>query len=148
MYISHHVRFHEHVFPFDKSEQIAQVSTQTHTPSPITILPNLTHSPLFTAQNTPHPASASALPSLPIQTPQPSSFPFRSPHASFSHHIVAGTGCSSVFPALEHEVFDSSGTSSGSSSASLYSASNPISADSASAASSSLAVVFSPVIST
>jgi hypothetical protein len=62
MYISHHVRFHEHVFPFDKSEHITQVSTQTHTPSPITILSNLTHSPLFTAQTTPHPVSASARP--------------------------------------------------------------------------------------
>jgi len=45
MYISRHVRFHEHVFAFDKFEQIVQVSTQTNTPSPITILPNLTHSP-------------------------------------------------------------------------------------------------------
>ena len=147
MYISRHVRFHEHVFPFDKSEQIAQVSTQTHTPSPITILPNLTHSPLFTAQNTPHPASASALPSPPTQTPQPPSFPCRSPHASLSHHTVAGTGYSLVFPTLQHEVLDSSGTSSGSSSASLYSASNPVSTDSASAANPPLAAASPPVSS-
>jgi len=151
MYISRHVRFHEHVFPFDKSEQIAQVSTQTHTPSPITILPNLTHSPLFTTQNTPHPASASAsasaLPSLPIQTPQPPSVPYRSPHASLFHHTVAGTDCSSAFPVLQHNVLASSGTSSGSSSASLYSASNPVSADSASAVSPPLAAPSSPASS-
>jgi len=147
MYISRHVRFHEHVFAFDKFEQIVQVSTQTNTPSPITILPNLTYSPLFTVQNTPHPASASALPSLPIQTPQLPYFPCRSPHASLSHHTVAGTGCSSVFPALQHEVLDSSETSSGSSSASLYSASNLVSADSASTASSPLAAVSSSVSS-
>jgi len=145
MYISRHVFFHVHVFPYDKSEQIAQVSTQTHTPSPITILPNLTHSPLFTTQNTPHPASA--LPSPPTQTPQPPSFPCRSPHASLFHHTVAGTGCSSVFPALQHEVLDSSGTSSGSSSASLYYVSNPISADSASPASPPLAAASSPASS-
>jgi histone deacetylase 1/2 len=100
MYISRHVRFHKHVFLFDKSEQIAQVSTQTHTPSPITILPNLTHSPLFTTQTTPHSVSASALPSLPTQTSQPPPFPCCSPHASLSHHTAAGTCCSSVFPAL------------------------------------------------
>ena len=69
MYISRHVRFHENVFPFDKSEQIAQVPSQTHTPSPITILPNLNLSPLFTAQNPSPPASASALPLLPTQAP-------------------------------------------------------------------------------
>jgi len=76
MYISHHVRFHEHVFSFDKSEQIAQVSAQTHTPSPVTILPNLTHSPLFTDHTTPHPASASAsaLPS-PYPNTTASTFP-------------------------------------------------------------------------
>jgi len=147
MYISRHVRFHEHVFPFDKSEQIAQVSTQTHTPSPITILPNLTHSPLFTTQNTPHPASASALPSPPTQTPQPPTSPCRSPHASLFHHTVASTGCSLVFPAFQHEVLDSSGTSSGSSSTSLYSASNPVSTDSASAASPPLAAASSPASS-
>jgi hypothetical protein len=76
MYISRHVRFHEHVFSFDKSEQIAQVSAQTHTPSPVTILPNLTHSPLFTDYTTPHPASASAsaLPS-PYPNTTASTFP-------------------------------------------------------------------------
>jgi histone deacetylase 1/2 len=69
MYISRHVRFHEHVFPFDNSEHITQVSAQNHTPSPATILPNLTHSPLFTDHNTPHPAFASALHSPPTKTP-------------------------------------------------------------------------------
>ena len=105
MYISRHVRFHEHVFSFDKSEQIAKVSAQTHTPSLVTILPNLTHSPLFTDHTTPHLASTSALPSPPTQTPQPPPFLCRSPHASLSHHVVAGTGCKSDFPALQHDVF-------------------------------------------
>jgi len=140
MYISRHVRFHEHVFPFDKSEQIAQVLAQTHTPSPVTILPNLTHSPLFTDHTTLHPASTSALPSPPTQTPQPPPFPCRSPHASLSHHAVAGTGCRSVFPALQHDVFASTETPSGSSSASPYSASHPVSADSVSAANPVVAV--------
>ena len=147
MYISRHVRFHEHVFLFDKSEQIAHVSTQTHTPSSITILSNLTHSTLFTTQTTPHHVSASTLPSLPTQTSQPPPFPCRSPHASLSHHTVAGTGCSSVFPALQHDVFDSNWTSSSSSSTSLYSASHPVSADSASAASPPLAAASSPASS-
>jgi hypothetical protein len=130
MYISRHVRFHEHVFSFDKSEQIAKVSAQTHTPSLVTILSNLTHSPLFTDHTTPHLASTSALPSPPTQTPQPPPFLCRSPHASLSHHVVAGTGCKSVFPALQHDVFPSTGTPSSSSSASPYSASHPVSADS------------------
>ncbi|XP_073262717.1 uncharacterized protein [Populus alba] len=144
MYISRHVRFHENVFPFDKSEQIAQVPSQTHTPSPITILPNLNLSPLFTAQNPSPPASASALPLLPTQAPQPPYFPCRSPHASLSNHIVAAPGCSSVFPVLQHGVLAHSGRSSGSSSAPLFSATNSASADSASAASSPLTAASSP----
>lgn len=77
MYISCHVRFHEHVFPFNNSEQIVQVSAQNHTPLPVTILPNLTHSPLFTDHDTPPQpasASASALHSPPTKTPQPPPF--------------------------------------------------------------------------
>ena len=146
MYISRHVRFHEHVFSFDKSEQIAKVSAQTHTPSLVTILPNLTHSPLFTDHTTPHLASTSALPSPPTQTPQPPPFLCRSPHASLSHHVVAGTGCKSVFPALQHDVFASTRTPSSSSSASPYSASHPVSADSVFAASHVVAA--SPLLAT
>jgi len=52
-----------------------------------------------------------------------------------------------VFLALQHEVLDSSGTSSGSYSASPYSASNLVSADSTSAASSPLAAASSPASS-
>jgi len=150
MYISRHVRFHEHVFSFDKSEQIAQVSAQTHTPSPVTILPNLTHSLLFTIIPpliSPLPLPL-PLPCLhPTQTPQPPPFPCRSPYASLSHHAVAGTGCRSVFPALQHDVFASTGTPSGSSSASSYSASHPVSTDSVSAASPLLAAASSPASS-
>jgi len=141
MYISCHVRFHEHVFSFDKSEQIAQVSSQNHTSFPATILPNLTHFLLFTDDNTPHPASA--LHSPPTKTPQPPHFPCRSPHASLSHHSVVGTGCRSVFPALQHDVSTSTGTTFGSSSASPYSASHPASADSISTASPLLAATSS-----
>jgi hypothetical protein len=87
MYISRDVRFHEHGFPFDNSEQIAQVSTQNHTPPPATILPNLTHSPLFIDYDTP-PEPASALHSPPTKIPQPPPFPCRSPHASLSHTLL------------------------------------------------------------
>jgi len=52
-----------------------------------------------------------------------------------------------VFPALQHDVFDTSGTSPGSSSASFYSASHPVSADSASAASPPLTTASSPASS-
>jgi hypothetical protein len=89
MYISRDVRFHEHGFPFDNSEHIAQVSTQNHTPPPATILPNLTHSPLFIDYDTPpQPAFASALHSPPTKIPQPPPFPCRSPHASLSHTLL------------------------------------------------------------
>jgi hypothetical protein len=147
MYISRHVRFHEHVFPFDNSEHITQVSAQNHTPSPATILPNLTHSPLFTDHNTPHPAFASALHSPPTKTPQPPPFPCRSPHASLSHHFVAGTGCRSVFPTLQHNVSANTRTPSGSSFASLYFSSHPAFADSISVASPLLAAASSPASS-
>jgi len=70
MYISRHVRFHEHVFPFDNSKQIAKVSATNPTRPAATILPNLTHSLLFTSHTTPHhPSFASALPPPTTKTP-------------------------------------------------------------------------------
>jgi hypothetical protein len=45
IYISRHVRFHEHVFLFDNSEQIAKVSTTTPTPPATVTLPNLLNHP-------------------------------------------------------------------------------------------------------
>jgi len=146
MYISCHVRFHEHVFLFDNFEQIAQVSAQNRTPPPTTILPNLTHSPLFTDHDRQtYPASASALHLPHSKTPQPPPFPCRSPYVSISHHSVAGTG-RSVFPALQQDVSASAGTPSSSFSASLYFASHQAIADSVSAASPLLAAA-SPLAS-
>jgi hypothetical protein len=65
IYISYHVRFHEYVFSFDRSEQIAQPSSPSSIPLVIALLLNLLHLPLFhthtTYQN--HP-SASTHPPL------------------------------------------------------------------------------------
>jgi histone deacetylase 1/2 len=47
IYISRHVRFHEHVFPFENYEQIAKVSSTPPTQTATTILPNLLYSSLF-----------------------------------------------------------------------------------------------------
>ena len=109
MYIFCHVCFHEHVFPFDNFEQIAQVLAQNHTLFPATIVPNLTHTLLFTDHDTPHPASASTLHSPPTKTPQSLPFPCRSPYTFLSHHSVAGIGCRLVFPTLHHDVSTSIG---------------------------------------
>jgi len=45
IYISRHVRFHEHVFPFDNFEQIVKVSTTTPIPPATVTLPNLLNHP-------------------------------------------------------------------------------------------------------
>jgi len=47
IYISHHVCFHEHVFPFYNSEQIAKVSTTPPALTATVLLLNMLHSPLF-----------------------------------------------------------------------------------------------------
>ena len=58
IYISCHVRFHEHVFPFDNSEQIAKVSTTPPTQPATALLPNLLHSPLLTTHTALPPQTA------------------------------------------------------------------------------------------
>jgi hypothetical protein len=147
MYISCHVRFHEHVFLFDNSEQIARVSAPNPTQPTATILPNLTHSPLFTSHTAPHhPSSASALLSPPIKMPQPPTFPCPSPHACLSNHSAAGTCCRSVFPTLQHDASAGTGMPSGSLSTSPYSASHQATAESASAISPVVAA--SPLLAT
>jgi len=144
MYISCHVCFHEHVFSFDNSKQIARVSAPNPTQPAATILPNLTHSPLFTIHTAPHhPSSASTLPPPPTKTPQPPPFPYPSPHACLSNHSVTGTGCRSVFPTLQQDAFTCAGTPSGSSSISPYSASHQATVESASAASPVVVASFS-----
>jgi len=147
MYISCHVCFHEHVFPFDNSEQIARVSAPNPTQLAATILPNLTHSLLFTVHTAPHhPSSASTLQPPPTKTPQPPPFPCPSPHACLSNHSAAGIGCRSVFPSLQQDASTGAGTPFGSSSVSPYSASHQATAKSASAA--SLVVAASPLLAT
>jgi len=47
IYISRHVCFHEHVFPFENYKQTAKVSSTPPTQTATTILPNLLYSPLF-----------------------------------------------------------------------------------------------------
>jgi hypothetical protein len=71
IYISRHVRFHEHVFPFDNFEQIAMVSATPSIQPSTTLLPNLLYSLLFHNPTTPHhPSSTSALPPLSAHPPQ------------------------------------------------------------------------------
>ena len=92
IYISHHVCFHEHVFPFDNSEQIANVSTTTPTPPATVTLPNLLNHP-------PPPTSTSHLNSpqhsaLPLQTatrPQPPPIPWPSSHTCLSNPYDVGS---------------------------------------------------------
>jgi len=63
IYISRHVRFHEHVFPFDNSEHIAKVSTTTPIPPATVTLPNLlNHPPPPTSISHPNSPQHTALP--------------------------------------------------------------------------------------
>jgi hypothetical protein len=81
IYISRHVRFHEHVFPFDNFEQIAKVSATLSIQPSTTLLPNLLYSPLSHTPTAPHhPSSTSALPPLSAHPLQPLPFP------SLPHH--------------------------------------------------------------
>jgi len=73
IYISHHVRFHEHVFPFENSEQIPKVSSPPAPQPATTVLPNLLPSPLFPTHTT--------LPSLIAYPPQHPPFLCPSSHA-------------------------------------------------------------------
>jgi histone deacetylase 1/2 len=93
IYISRHVRFHEHVFPFDNSEQIAKVSTTTPIPPATVTLPNLlNHLPPPTSIS--HPNSPQHT-SLPLQTStrsQLQTIPWPSSHACLSNPYDAGLG--------------------------------------------------------
>jgi len=88
IYISRHVRFHEHVYPFDNSKQIAQVSNTTTTqPATVTLSILLHHPPLPTPNSHQHSA-------LPIQTAtrqQPPPIPWPSSHACLSNPYDAGS---------------------------------------------------------
>jgi len=87
IYISRHVRFYEHVFPFDNSEQIAKVlNTTTTQPATVTFL-TLLHYPTIPILNS-HENSA-----LPLQTttiPQPPPLLCSSSHTCLSNHYNAG----------------------------------------------------------
>ena len=121
IYISRHVRFYEHVFPFDNSEQIAKVSATTLTQHATALLPNLIHSPLFTTHTAPHhPSSTFALPPPTTKTLQPPPFPCPSSHTCLSNHSATRTGCKSISPTLQHDASTGVGTPYGSSSASPY----------------------------
>jgi len=92
IYISRHVRFHEHVFPFDNSEQIAKVSTITPTPPATITLPNLlNHPPPPTSTSHPNSPQHSALPLQTATRPQPPPIPWPSSHAYLSNPYDAGS---------------------------------------------------------
>jgi hypothetical protein len=91
-YISRHVRFHEHVFPFDNSEQIAKVSTTTPTQPATVTLPNLlNHPPPPTSTSHPNSPQHSALPLQTATRPQPPTIPWPSSHACLSNPYDAGS---------------------------------------------------------
>ena len=110
IYISRHVWFHEHVFPFDNSEQIAKVSSTPPTQTAITVLLSLLHSLLFPTNTTLSPQSA--------RQPQQPPLSYPSSYACLSNHSALGTACKSVFPTFPHELSTGVETTSGSSSAS------------------------------
>jgi len=121
IYIYHHVRFYEHVFPFDNSEQITKVLVTTHTQHATALLPNLIHSPLFTTYTAPHnPSSTFSLPPPTTKTLQPPPFPCPSSHACLSNHSATSPGCKSISFTLQHDAFTGVRTPYGSSSTSPY----------------------------
>jgi len=92
IYISHHVRFHEHVFPFDNSEQITKVSNTTTTQPATVTLPTLLHHPLIpTPNNHPNSHKNSTLPLQTATIPQPLPLLCSSSHACLSNHYDAGS---------------------------------------------------------
>jgi len=101
IYVSRHVRFHETVFPFEKSEQ---VTSSPVPPTPPTYLPSLNPPPYF-PPTTPQPAppnnpimpSAASHQTIPltIATTTPSSLSHTailSPYACLSNDYYTGTG--------------------------------------------------------
>jgi hypothetical protein len=120
IYISRHVRFHDHVFSFYNSEQIAKVSTTPPALTATALLPNLLHSPLFPPIQLCHhnqPTRHSLHPSS---------------HACLSNHSTAGSTCQLVSPSLQHATF-AGVVKTGSSSASPYLANDNATAEFASA---------------
>jgi len=92
IYISRHVRFHEHVFPFDNFEQIAKVSTTTPTPPATVTLPNLlNHPPPPTFISHPNSPQYSVLPLQAATRPQPPPIPWPLSHACLSNPYDAGS---------------------------------------------------------
>jgi len=92
IYISRHVRFHEHVFPFDNFEQIAKVSNTTPTQPATVTLPTLLHHPPLPTPN--NPSNSHHNSALPLQTAtltQPPPLPCPSSHACLSNHYDAGS---------------------------------------------------------
>jgi hypothetical protein len=101
VYVSRHVRFHECVFPFKKSEQ---VTTPPVYPTPPTYLPSLHLPPCFQpipsqisrTHNSPLPLAAPPqLAPLPVDSTNPASPPHTailSPRACLSNDYCAGTG--------------------------------------------------------
>jgi histone deacetylase 1/2 len=91
IYISRHVRFHEHVFPFDNSEQIAKVSTTIPIPPATVTLPNLlNHPPPPTSINHPNSPQHTALPLQTATQPQLATIPWPSSHACLSNPYDVG----------------------------------------------------------
>jgi len=94
IYISRHVRFHEHVFSFDNSKQIAKVSTTTPIPPTTVTLPNLlNHPPSTTSISHPNSSQHTALPLQTATRPQLLTIPWPSSHACLSNPYDAGLGC-------------------------------------------------------
>lgn len=89
IYISRHVRFHESVFPFRKSEQVTTTPIPSTTP---TYLPSLQPPPCLPTHSQ---ITRNTNPSLPVVSADPAS-PSRtailSPHACHSTDFCAGTG--------------------------------------------------------
>jgi len=91
IYISRHVRFHEHVFPFDNSEQIAKVSTTTPIPpATITFPVLLNHPPPPTSTRHPNSPQHSVLPLQTATRPQPPTILWPSSHACLFNPYDAG----------------------------------------------------------
>ena len=84
IYISRHVCFHEQVFSFDKSKQIAQLTSSFPFLSNPTHFPTFLISPLFHS-----PTVAASQATIYAHPHQPTSFALLSPHTClFSNHIA------------------------------------------------------------
>ena len=95
IYISRHVFFHEQVFPFNKSEQIAQslcysLSDPIHLPN--FLISSLFHSPTLTTSQPKDHQDPSQSPTLIFAHPQQTTSPaLPSPHTCFFNNHTVGT---------------------------------------------------------